>query len=258
MSITSNRATKGAYLCDLQGGHIVDFQFSPETLEFNEGGRFNDRIITGRHDTDYIWISGQPTRQNIKMWVDRTLESNTQLDQTSDPYSSITKLPKSAIPRYADFDVVNFINGVKNGLVDLYSKARGIKDVTEQTSLEPSTYAVSPNFNQATSNDSKGVFYDVELLAYFLRPEGYELAKATNTNGVISIDDVKQTRFIPPPKCRYFYGNYWAEGYIQEVEYKLSVMNDNLVPMRMEADIVFLRTKWGYLNELTINTNSNG
>ena len=253
MSLTSNRSTKGAYFSDTKGGNIIDFQFSPETLEFNEGGRFSDRVLTGRYNVDYIWISGQPTKMSIKMWVDRTLESVTPTDATQDPFGDVVRFPKATIPRYANFDIVNMVRGMKNGIMDRINGNVKNKQLQSKTPIpiDPSVFAVSPNFDQSTTTSNKGVFHDVEKLAYFIRPLGYEQGVATtNSEGVISISDYKHNRFTPPPKCRYFYGNFWAEGYIQEVSYKLSVMNENLVPLRMEADIEFIVTDKGYLNDI--------
>ena len=247
---TTSRATKGAYFSDTNGGNIVDFQFSPESLEFTEGGRFEDRILTGQYHTDYIWISGQPTKQEIKMWVDRTDESFNNVDKTEDPFSDLVRFPKASIPKYANFDIVNFLKGVKNGITDLTKNGLSKKTDDTANTVDRSVYSVNPAFSQDVTSANRGVFYDVELLSYFIRPKGFKLSSATDTNGIIKITDFPQNRFTPPPKCRFFYGNYWAEGYIQEVDYKLTVMNENLVPLRMEADIIFLTTKWGYLNDL--------
>ena len=255
--IVTNRARKKAYFSDLDGGHIVDFQFTPDELTFVEGGRFSDRIATGQYLTDYIWISGKPNSFNIKMWVDRTQESMVLGDQNTDPFSDVTRFPKKSHPRFTNFDVVSLIRGINNsdtssGFASTFAKK---SDAKTGNAIDPSKYSATPDFKQDIFSENKGVYYDVENLMYYVRPKGFSLAKGTVSNdGSIKISDYKQTRFTPPPMVRFYYGNLWSEGYIEEIKYSLTAMNKQLVPRRLEADITFIRTNWGYLDEVGIDT----
>lgn len=259
MSITTQRATKKAYITDINGGNVIDFQFTPETLELFEGGRFADRISLGEYHTDYIWISGKPNKLDLKMWVDRTMES-TGIGSIIDPFSDTARFPKVTNPRFTNFDIVNLVRSIKAGSTSSGFQSTFFKRTGGKTpnTVDPSVYAFNPEFPQDdVTNNTKGVYQDVERLMYYVRPQGFKLSSGKiEQDGSIKLTDFSQTRFTPPPKARFFYGNLWCEGYIEEVKYTLSVMNRELVPKRLEADISFIRTRWGYLEEVT-DTQSN-
>lgn len=246
----SDRALKKAYFTDIYGGNIIDFQFTPESLEFEEGGKFKDRVAVGRYQTDYVWISGKPNTFDLKMWVDRTDESISRTD-FYDPFADEKRFPKQTRSRYLNFDIVNLTKDKYNGIKSMFYK----KDNIQSNDIDPSIYSFNPEFPQdSIQNNSKGVYYDLERLMFFVRPQGFKLSSGTlETDGTLKISDVKQSRFTPPPKVRFFYGNMWCEGYISEVKYTLSAMNRNLVPRRLEAEIQFLRINWGYLEEVEVN-----
>ena len=249
MNLTTDRATKKAYFSDLGGGHIIDFQFTPDELILSEGGRFADRITTGEHITDYIWLSGKPNKINLKMWVDRTQESVDFDSADTDPFSDIKRFPRVNNPRFTNFDVVNLVRGIsKDSLGGIFRK----KGNFTANKIDPSIYVATPDFKQDLLSDNVGVYKDVEALLHFVRPLGFKLGSATiGVGGVTKISDFKQARFTPPPIVRFFYGSSWMEGYIEEVKYSLTAMNKQLVPRRLEADISFLRTNWGYLSEVS-------
>ena len=250
--MATDRATKKAYFTDLDGNNVVDFQFTPEALNFSEGGRFADRISTGQYFTDYIWISGKPSKFSLNIWVDRTSESMSSGETNVDPFEELVRRPKRLFPRLGDIKD-DLIQGIKNSAGNSGFLSAILKKpfATEGNSIDPSVYSATPDFSQSMYSETKGVYYDLEKLLYFVRPLGLSLGTAvTQTNGSLKISDYTQARFTPPPMVRFFYGNTWAEGYFEEVDYSLTVMNKLLVPRRLEADITFLRTKWGYLDEV--------
>lgn len=255
MNLTTDRATKKAYFSDMDGGHIVDFQFTPPELDFTEGGRFSDRVMTGQYLTDYIWISGKPSKFNLKLWVDRTQESMLPLNQDQDPFADIVRFPKRTNPRFTNFDVVNLIRGIANndtssGFASTFRK----KNTSGANQVDSTIYSGTPDFSQDKYSPERGVYDDVERLMHYVRPLGFKLGNGSiGADGSVSIKDFAQSRFTPPPMVRFFYGNLWTEGYIEEVKYSLSMMSKTLVPRRLEADISFLRTAWGYLDEVSAN-----
>lgn len=256
----SDRATKRAYITDLNGGNVVDFQFTPEELSFFEGGRFSDRISTGEYHTDYIWISGKPNKFNLKMWVDRTAESFGS-DNMSDPFADTSRFPKHGNKRFTNFDLVNLVRSIREGSTSSGFQSTFFKKTAEEgRQIDPSIYSFNPDFPQdVVANNTKGVYYDLEKLLYYVRPQGFKLSGGTiSTDGTVSLSNFAQSRFAPPPMVRFFYGNSWSEGYIEEVKYTLSAMNRQLVPRRLEADISFIRTRWGYLEEVGVALDSPG
>ena len=110
-NITTDRAIKKAYFTNLEGGHLLEFQFTPNELDFVEGGRFVDRIMTGNYFNDLTWISGTPSEFKTRMFIDRTQESYTVESFNSDPFEGIRRFPNSN-PRFTSFDVVNLIRGI--------------------------------------------------------------------------------------------------------------------------------------------------
>lgn len=254
MGLGIERATKKAYITDLNGGNIVDFQFTPEELDFFEGGRFADRSSVGNYHTDYIWISGQPNKFKIDMWVDRTSESF-GIGGT-DPFEDASRFPKVANRKYTNFGLVNLVRGIQSGSTSSGFQSTFFRNKnTTANKIDPSIYSFNPEFPQDEyANNTKGVYFDLERLLYYVRPLGFELSRGTITpDGAISLRNFTQSRFTPPPMVRFFYGNSWSEGYIEEVKYNLSAMNKQLVPRRLKAEISFLRTRWGYLEEIRHN-----
>lgn len=241
MSVTAERATKKAYFTNLAGGKLLEFQFSPDILDFNEGGEYMDRIPVGNYFNDASWISGKVSKFNLRMFVDRTQESYTAENYNNDPFDGIKRYPTRS-PKYLNFDIINMLRGIGQ---------RKPASNGEGNMVDASNYSASPHFSQPSFNDSLGVIGDVEALLYYVRPEGLELSDITiQKDGTARVFDFPQGRFTPPPKCRFHYGNLWSEGYIIDVKYNLSIPNKDLVFRRMDADLVMLRTRWGYLRDI--------
>lgn len=255
MSTTTDRAVKKAYFSDLGGEHILEFQFSPHTLDFQEGGRYSNRVSTGNFFTDLVWISGEVNAFDLRMFIDRTQESYTVENADQDPYSSFRRFPNAKNPA-PNLDIVNLIRGITNsntssGFANSFRKP----STSGANYVEPSKYSASPQFKQTSFNDNVGVIADVEALMYYVRPKGLNLSEITiSSDGSASVKDFEQGRFVPPPKCRFYFGNMWREGYIVNVKYNLSVMNKQLVPQRMDAELKMICTKWGYLNDINTPT----
>lgn len=250
-NLTTDRAVKKAYFSNLEGGRIVEFQFSPASLGFEESSKYATRVKTGSYFTDLVWISGNPNAFNIRMFIDRTQESYTSENYNQDPFSSFRRFPNQS-PRFTSLDSVNLVRGIassnsSSGFASSFKKntKEGGKEI------QPSNYSASPHFKQSQFNESVGVTPDLEALMYYVRPKGFQLDEITTSNNqVVSVSDFDNGRFTPPPMVRFYYGNMWREGYIIRVKYNLSVMNKLLVPRRLDADITMACTKWGYLNEL--------
>lgn len=251
-NLTTDRAIKRAYFSDLSGNHIIEFQFSPAELDFSEGGTYADRVSTGNYFTDLVWISGRPTKFRVQMFVDRTAESYFVSNYNQDPFADLTRFP-NRLPKYLDFDILNLVKGIANGntssgFVSSFKK----RYEGAGNDVDASTYSATPHFAQPLDKASQGVLRDLEALMYYVRPEGLTMAEATfKPDGSLNVKDVGQQRFTPPPMARFYFGSIWREGYIINVDYNLSVMNKELVPLRMDANIEFACTRWGYLSEVS-------
>lgn len=264
---TTPRANKKAFFSDLSGGHIIEFQFTPEQVEFTEGGKFIDREQVGHYFNDSMWISGKESPFEVQLFIDRTAESYL-VEGNSDPFEQIKRHP-NRFAKYANVDIVNFVKGIANGrsssaFAPIPGRAVGVR--------KPSVYSSSPDFAQNKEN-ANGVLGDVEALMYFVRPKGLDLNKQVSQEQqelyrtpdsktevrTVHIQDFKQTRFTPPPKVRFYYGNIWREGYIEEVQYTLSILNSEMIPQRMDAKIQMRCSRWGYLNAInpTLIDNTN-
>jgi hypothetical protein len=250
-NITTDRAVKKAYFSDLSGGHIIEFQFSPHQLDFSEGGNYADRVVTGNYFTDLVWISGRPNKFTVQLFIDRTQESYFVDNFNQDPFSEISRFPNRN-PKYLNFDVVNLAKGIARGGTSSGFESSFKKGYEgEGNKVEPSTYSASPHYRQTSFDENVGVLKDLEALMYYVRPEGLNLAEATfKADGSVGIKDFSQQRFMPPPMVRFYYGAIWREGYMINVDYNLSVMNKQLVPKRLDANIEIACTRWGYLNDV--------
>ena len=266
-NLTTNRATKAAYFTELDGSHITPFQFTPNELDFKESGKYTDRLSTGEYFPDMVWISGSANDFKIRMFIDRTMESFVSSDINADPFSSIKKLNS----RYNDgntLQILSLITAISNGnnpsgfLNDFRSAGGGKGNKVPMTS-----HSMSPDFKQNQISDGIGVIKDLENILYFVRPKGLRIDQQStqskislynpNPNGgvqtqlsTVKYQDFQKKRFVPPPMARFYYGSFWREGYIKEVSYKLTCMNSELVPRRMDAEITFGCVRWGYLTEL--------
>lgn len=253
------RANKKAFFSDLSGGHIVEFQFTPEEMKFTEGGKFIEKDMVGHYFNDSMWVSGKASPFDVRMFIDRTAESY-MVDGDSDPFEQIKRHP-NRFAKYGNLDIVNFVRGIAKGR----SSSAFIPDFNKKqvAQTKPSAYSSSPDFAQNPDN-TKGVLPDLEALLYYVRPLGLDLSKQVSQDTTslhssgdgktevktIKIKDFQQTRFTPPPKVRFFYGDIWREGYIEEVNYTLSILNRDMIPQRLDADIRMICSRWGYLSAI--------
>tara|TARA_Y100000034_G_scaffold29728_1_gene36161 strand:+ start:37440 stop:38186 length:747 start_codon:yes stop_codon:yes gene_type:complete len=243
MSITKDRAVKRAYFSNLEGGNIVEFQFSPASLQFKEGGKFEERIKVGNYFPELIWISGDTNAFELRFFIDRTQESYVRDEYNSDPFEDFKRFPEP-YTKYVPSQVYALIAGAKQD-----SDVR--KNGAVGGGIQPSSYSASPHYAQSSFNDNVGVLKDLEALMYFLRPQGIELGDISiSESGEVNINDFSQNRFTPPPMFRFYYGSIWREGYFTNIEYQLSAMNKQLVPNRLDATIKMACSNWGYLSEL--------
>lgn len=250
-NLTTDRATKKAYFTDLDGNHLVQFQFTPDTLEFIESGLYIDRIPIGKYFNNLTWISGKPNTFELRLFVDRTQESYLIENYNQSPFDSVTRFPNQH-SETRSLDILNLLAGIKNSNTSS-GFASNFRDQGEKTSnkVTPTSYNASPDYPQTAFNEGTGVMPDIEALLYYVRPKGLKLSEITiQRSGEVRIDDFDMGRFIPPPMVRFYYGNLWREGYIVDVKYTLSVMNKLLVPRRLDAQIKIACTNWGYLTDL--------
>jgi len=249
-SLTTDRAGRRAYFSDISGGHIIEFQFSPSELDFSEGGNFSRRQPTGSYFQELVWISGKTDPYDIRLFIDRTQESYTVDEYNKDPFASFKRFPNRN-PRYNNAEVFSYITGIgiantSSGFASSFRK----KQDGGANEVQPSIYNATPHFKQTQFEENVGVIRDLESLLYYVRPKGLKISEATiQSDGTVDILDFPQSRFTPPPMVRFYYGEFWREGYITQVKYTLSAMNKLLVPRRMDATITMECTKWGYLNE---------
>jgi hypothetical protein len=236
-NIPSDRATGRAFLTDLQGGNIVDFQFAPFTLDFEEGGNYEQRTKIGHHFTDAVWISGQPSMFSLYMFVDRTNES-VPMDIYDMPYSKVHTMNHRK-PQYNQLTLTNLARLI------VKKEYKGEKD------FKQSEHFPNPEFAQGY-DPARGIYPDLEKLLYFVRPEGINMDNNTIRNSAeVSVQDFEMYRFTAPPMVRFHYGTLWRECYMTNVKYKLSAMNKELVPRRFEADIKLVTVRQGYLENVT-------
>lgn len=238
-NLTTERATAGAYLADLNGQNIVDFQFSPHELDFSEDSNIVDRMNVGHYYPELVWISGKLKTFNVKMFIDRSLESMVKDSQNNDPFSDVKRFPDQN-PR--SDNSVDYSNGLK--------VANGGQ--ADEIRVEMTSFDVSPEYPKVTNNDEKGVYPELEKVLYYIRPKGLKIPSSSlSDKGILTVEDLEISRFTPPPVVRFFYGNLWKQGYLSKVSYTLSVVNKLLVPQRMEATLEFMIEAEGILNDIS-------
>ena len=237
-TLGSDRATGRAFFSDLDGGNIIDFQFAPFTLDFEEGGQYEQRTQIGRHFTDAVWISGKPNMFNLNMFVDRTNES-VPMDLYDMPYNTLRRFPERQYSQYNPLQAASLVRGM------MRSDVLGDKD------FKQSEYFANPAFADGY-DPARGIYPDLERLLQFVRPVGVSVDNNTIRNsGEVNLEEFEEYRFVAPPMVRFYYGTHWRECYMTSVKYRLSAMNKELVPRRFEADISLIAIRWGYLENVT-------
>jgi hypothetical protein len=234
------RATKRAYLTDINGDNVVNFQFAPASLTFSEGNTFHERLKTGAYYAEYTWISGVRRAFTLEMFIDRTLQSFSGPEFNQDIASEVRRIP-AIFPQFTAFQSSAYVNAIR--------RAKGRR--AEVPTVPMTSHSKSPEFAQNNLNEEKGVYPDLHKLLYYIRPS--VLTQSTGffeNTGTIEFDSNANNRFTPPPRCRFFQGNQWKEGFISQVEYELSAMNRELVPRRLIANFTFLVEREGILVDL--------
>lgn len=232
----SKRASKTTYLTDIPGNTVIQFQFSPHEISGAESGNFSERVRVGGHEPELIWISGTVRKMSIPFFIDRTEESVSQQRFNNRPLDPYIRFP-NRFPRSSQDDALAYRQGVANG--------NGAKETPE---LERSNFDPNPNFRLFQNDTEIGVYRDLDLFLKFVRPAGKGLTVAKfEQTGEFRILDTAEARFFPPPVVRFFHGNYWLQGYLARIEYRMSAMNGSLVPRRLEGTLDFLIEKDGVL-----------
>jgi len=242
LSIPANR--KIAYFCDEKGENMFQFMFAPHTLRFVESQEFNQRVLTGSDEADVLWVSGRPKSFPLNIFVDRTPESggsNQHLDLWENKKSAFQLMP-------------SFQQRIRSILAETKAAFKG-RDT--QFNFVPSDLNVSPHYEQnTTANEKFGVGPDLERLLYFNRQKGATASSVVVRNAQDINTNISQynkknpkLKFVAPPICRFFYGNIWREGYIDNVDYTLSAPNSELICRRLEATLDFIWVRGGTLQE---------
>lgn len=235
------RATKPTYITTLNGDIAVPFQFAPHELNGAESGNFSERVRIGGHTPELIWISGQVRRLNVPFFIDRTTESIGQRRANPRQFDPLIRFQRSN-PKIRPGDAEAYRLGTQNANGGAEEDAGKFV----QTDFDP-----NPNFRQFPDDAGRGVYLDLDLFLHFVRPSGKGITEAKfNSVGEFNILDDQEARFVPPPVCRFFHGNYWLQGYLSRIEYKMSALNALMVPRRLEGTLEFLIEKDGVLIDI--------
>lgn len=245
---------KVAYLADVDGKNIIQFMFAPNTLGFSEGNNYYEEIKIGRTKPDVLWVSAQPQSFSFEIFIDRTAESagtNENLDI------------------YADYKTTGFQAASQRFFPSLTQRLRTIINKLHSSNYtimaeyegQLSDLNIAPHYQQnLEENEVKGVLPDLEKLLYYVRQKGAkgsdlvveDLGNIGEVSSAISQNITADRLFVSPPKCRFYYGSIWKEGYIRNIQYQLLVPNAQLIPRRLVANIDFLITRGGTLSEVNI------
>lgn len=242
----AERAKRRAFITNVDGSKIIDFQFTPTGFSGEETASYNVKNKTGVHDADMLWVSGNSHSLPIEIFIDRTEESvgtGKQVDKFA---------PLDTNKTYFMYDAEQYVLAMR-------AVAEGLYNGIPASRIVKTDYAVSPEFAQGDENtrNANGVYPDLLNFLYFVRPKGY-----VSTDAKVSSYDVKTVRgffkyksrvaqkFVPPPMLRYFFGNIWVEGYASGFTYELSMVNKDLIPLRLTGTLNIHVSDWGILSSI--------
>lgn len=234
------RALKPTYITTLDGSTVILFQFAPFELNGAESSNISQRVRVGGHTPELIWISGEVRQLTVPFFIDRTLESYSNQRYNPRLYDPFIRF-QSSNPKLSVGDAEAYRLGTNN--------ANGQQDDAGQFVL--TDFDPNPNFRQFQDDNATGVYRDLDLFLRFLRPSGKGITNARfSDTGEFSILDDAEARFNPPPVCRFFCGNYWLQGYLGKVSYRMSAMNSLMVPRRLDGTLDFIIERDGILSEV--------
>ncbi len=227
---TLPKALRKGFITDLKGNNVIEFQFNPTEFEFQESNVFNERNLTGREDTDTLWVSGSPEKFTMELFIDRSIESRGNMTSSTD----ISGLVGSPDPM-AGNATAQYGRYVFDKARNVINEVKGIKREFDGNNIVFSDYNPSPhiNINDEGFDDDIGVWNEYNKFRKYLKPEGWRQAdlrqiQANNGNAIID------RQFIPPPVAILYFGDLWVQGYMETLNPRFSVMNRMLVPQRME------------------------
>jgi len=221
------RAIKYAYLSNVRGDFVINFQLTPHELKMTESVKIKTESITGNNKVDLYWTSGNVESFNFDMFIDRTQNS-----RVGASYSTESQRPKN----------INIFPSIVETSATIQGLNKLFANPVERDEFVISGYDPSPHFKQV--DDENGVLRDLEQLKYFMRPDGMEkqkgimLTEGGNFKGSFNAPNEDELIFNSPPILRFFYGSIWKEGYLSKLNYTLSVPNRELVPLRLQAKLV--------------------
>jgi hypothetical protein len=240
----AEKALTHAYFSDVSGKVVIDFQFSPASLTFVENSKVVEETVVGHYGNDLLWIGGNVSDIKLHIFLDRTEES--LVGQKSDALNRTIKTPNVFV---APFQSSVILEAIKNVLG--MSSRPGINDP------ERSSYDPAPHFAQ-NPNNTTGVLGDVAKFQYFMRPEGYKNSVIIVEGGANksskdedTLTNPNDALFSMPPLIRFYHGEIWVEGYLSVFNYKLTVMDKQLIPNRLEADINIKVHRFGTFRTVT-------
>jgi hypothetical protein len=236
----TERAIRSAFFSNESGTVIIDFQFTPVSIEFEKSTAYHSSNMNGFDEPDIGWISGVPSHFALDIFIDRTSES------LGEKYTEYEGETLQNTEFYYGYDKYN-----QSGIIKEYIKSAK----NAKANFKVSDYAVNAVFaKNAKYNETIGVFQDLANLLYFITPLGNDTLPVGDMTkkGVVVLKNFKTAQFSPPPVILFFYGDFWKKGFLSRISYSLSAMNKNLIPRRLMANLEFIELSGGVLKDIDI------
>lgn len=244
----AERSLKKGFFTDDKGENLIEFQFNPTEIVFNEESRIESETHVGEVNPNMLWVSSAPEDFYITLFVDRSDESRGTQGRNFDASDLIGKKQYHYIGAGLDQMVRTAKARVEGtaGRYGLESIIRG--DVEADPNLMRSEYNPSPhvNPNDIGFNKNVGVWNEYQKFKKYMRPRGWEEdVNLSNYNSLafnLALLEAgrweRQQSFTSPPLAIMFFGDLWIEGYFRSLRPRFSVMTRNLTPQRMEVEII--------------------
>jgi hypothetical protein len=249
MAFTTKTAKRG-FFTDSKGEMLIEFQFNPEKLPIQESASISSRNLTGRDDSDLLWVSGASDTLTIDLFVDRTTETRTSR--------------KSGVSQLDVIGNSNPFAGFGAGLGGTSSTVRGVENVVnflrgkQNTYTEPESlatdYVVNPHLDPQDMgyNENVGVYAEYNKFRAFIKPTDYTPPLTFTKDSVYQVVGASRISmtartFVPPPVAILFFGDMWVEGYFETLRPIFQVFNKGLIPMRMELSVTMAVHQIGFL-----------
>lgn len=258
----AKRAKRTGFLIGEENTLVNEFQFNPYQLEDSNAVKLDTRVLTGQSEPDVLWVSTEPKVFTWELFIDRTVESlgGGQFDEgafksnrSEDAIMTIASSTLNFASQYLNpiRSKISSIQGYVNRIVPIQYKAN-----FKRSDYNPS-YNIDPN--DAGFYENVGVLAELDKLLETVKPKSYGkgggalLADFNYDRRVFKLADElteNTSTFTPAPVVTFVYGNIWKQGYIQSLNYRMSVFNQILVPQRLEVTIALQVIREGFLAEI--------